>query len=94
MPFVLPALLEAEEPDPPPHAASTATVKAVKAERRMDGNAADDCFKPDLVKFVDAVVGVRIVFLATDSLACEGAMYSQCWGKGALSRLQSRALAD
>jgi hypothetical protein len=50
--FELPALFESEEPEPPPHAASTATVKAVKAESRMDGNAADDCFKPSLIKFV------------------------------------------
>ncbi|MDR5735998.1 hypothetical protein QCE47_27160 [Caballeronia sp. LZ025] len=94
MPFALPALLEAEEPDPPPHAASTATVKAVKAERRMDGNAADDCFKPDLVKFVDAVMGVPIVFLATDSLAFEGADLKPVLGKRCLVKAQSRALAD
>ncbi|GGD98333.1 hypothetical protein BG57_31795 [Caballeronia grimmiae] len=54
VPVELPVLFESEEPEPPPHAASTATVKAVKAERRMDGNTADDCFKPDLVMFVDA----------------------------------------
>lgn len=39
--FEPPVLVESEEP-PPPHAASTATVNAVKAERRMDGNAAND----------------------------------------------------
>lgn len=52
--FEPPVLLESEEPEPPPHAASTATVKTVRAERRMDGNAENDCFKPNLVKFVDA----------------------------------------
>lgn len=52
--FEPPVLAESEEPEPPPHAASTATVKAVRAERRMDGNAENECFKPDLVKFLDA----------------------------------------
>jgi hypothetical protein len=52
--FEPPVPVESDEPEPPPHAASAATVKTAKAERRMDGNAADDCFKPDLVKFVDA----------------------------------------
>jgi hypothetical protein len=53
-PVELPVLFESEEPEPPPHAASTATVKTAKAERRVDGNGADDCFKSNLVKFVDA----------------------------------------
>ncbi len=42
--FELFALFESEEP-PPPHAASTATVSAVTAETRTDGNKKHNLFK-------------------------------------------------
>ena len=43
--FVLPALFASEEPEPPPHAASTAMVSAVNAETRTDGNTKHKLFK-------------------------------------------------